>query len=29
VYYQMRRRRCPWLTYFGPGGFCQFGFCLN
>jgi hypothetical protein len=25
----MRRKRCPFLTYFNPSGFCQFGFCWN
>jgi len=28
-YFRMRRRRCPFLTYFNPSGFCQFGFCWN
>lgn len=29
VYFRMRRRQCPFLTYFNPNGFCQFGFCWN
>jgi len=28
-YFLMRRKQCPFLTYFNPGGFCQFGFCWN
>jgi hypothetical protein len=29
VYFRMRRKECPFLTYFNPNGFCQFGFCWN
>jgi hypothetical protein len=25
----MRRKQCPFLTYFSSNGFCQFGFCWN
>jgi hypothetical protein len=25
----MRRRRCPFFTYFNRNGFCQLGFCWN
>lgn len=29
VYFRMRRRRCPFFTYFNRNGFCQLGFCWN
>jgi hypothetical protein len=29
VYFRMRRKQCPFLTYFNPSGFCQLGFCWN
>lgn len=29
IYFRMSRKRCPFLTYFNPSGFCQFGFCWN
>lgn len=29
VYFRMRRRRCPFFTYFNPSGFCQLGFCWD
>jgi hypothetical protein len=25
----MRRKRCPFLTYFSARGFCELGFCWN
>lgn len=28
-YFRMRRKQCPFLTYFNPSGFCQLGFCWN
>jgi hypothetical protein len=28
-YFLMRRKQCPFLTYFNPSGFCQLGFCWN
>ncbi|PNF28002.1 hypothetical protein B7P43_G13848 [Cryptotermes secundus] len=29
VYFRMRRKQCPFFTYFNPRGFCQLGFCWN
>jgi hypothetical protein len=29
VYFRMRRKQCPFFTYFNPNGFCQLGFCWN
>ncbi|KDR21654.1 hypothetical protein L798_01890 [Zootermopsis nevadensis] len=29
VYFHMRRRQCPFLTFFNPNGYCQLGFCWN
>jgi len=28
-YFRMRRKQCPFLTYFNPSGFCVLGFCWN
>jgi hypothetical protein len=29
VYWRMRRRQCPFFTYFNRNGFCQLGLCWN